>query len=465
MVRLILVSGVCIVLSSTLAAAQSNGTIAGVIRDTTGAVLPGATVEAASPALIEQVRSAVSDSRGNYKIVELSPGIYSVAVTLPGFSTYVREGIELSAGFTAKVSAELSVGSVEETVTVTGATPIVDVQNARTQRVLKADVLNALPSGTRSLTQIASMTLGAINSSRGVSDVGGDKGEAATGIRIHGNRGADGKANWDGTPTNTATSTSGGQMRIYYFNTVAMQEVSLDTGGNSAESETGGANINFVPREGGNTFSLYSTANYISNTFATKSVPDSLVDRGVSPQSGLKKTYDYGVGAGGPLLRDKLWFYTTTRWWGSQSVPSSNFFNKSTDPFEYVPDLDRPAFADSFYVDSSFRATWQIAEKHKLSQEEHLEHGCNCWLLVGLGLRVAPAASTDFTRGPQILSQTTYTYVATNRLLIQAGALFLRQHSNFTNGGALNASKFTGRQEIVHPGPGDISVNELTTGY
>ena len=467
MARLILVPGVCIVLvlSSTLAAAQSNGAVAGVIRDTSGGVLPGATVEAASPALIEQVRSGVSDGQGRYQIIELPPGTYSVTVTLPGFSTYVREGIELSAGFTANVSAELSVGSVEETITVTGATPIVDVQNARTQRVLRADVLNALPSGTRSLTKIASMTLGAVNSSRGVSDVGGDKGESATGIRIHGNRAADGKANWDGMSTNTATSTSGGQMRIYYFNTVAMQEVTLDTGGNSAESETGGANINFVPREGSNTFSLYSTANYTSDRYAAKSIPDSLVDRGVSPQSGLKGTYDYGVGAGGPLRKDKLWFYATTRWWGSQSVPSSNFFDKSTNPWVYVPDLDRPAYADSFYVDSSFRATWQIAEKHKLSQEEHLEHGCNCWLAIGYGARVSPDAATDYTRGPQILSQTTYTYVPTNRLLIQAGALFLRQHSNFTNGGAPDASKFTGRQPILHPGPGDFSVNELTTGY
>src|SRR6266516_3449549 len=121
------------VLSPALAHAQtgSNNAIAGVARDTTGAVLPGVTVEASSPALIEKVRTAVTDDQGNYKIVDLRPGTYTVSFTLTGFSTFEREELELTSGFTATVNGEMRVGSIEETVTVTGASPIVDVQNVR----------------------------------------------------------------------------------------------------------------------------------------------------------------------------------------------------------------------------------------------------------------------------------------------------------------------------------------------
>lgn len=142
------------------AQSSTTGAIAGIVRDTTGAVLPGVTVEAASPALIEKVRAAVTDAQGNYKIVDLRPGTYSVTFSLPGFSTQKRDGLELTTSFTAAVNAELKVGSLEETVTVTGASPVVDVQNARAQSVLSKDLLYALPN-TQSLQGFAQLTLGA----------------------------------------------------------------------------------------------------------------------------------------------------------------------------------------------------------------------------------------------------------------------------------------------------------------
>src|SRR4029453_18104818 len=109
-------------------AAGTSGTIAGVVRDTSGAVMPGVTVEAASPALIEKVRSVVTDGQGLYRIVDLRPGSYTVTFTLPGFSTFKREGIELTTSFTAQVNAELKVGALEETVPVSGEAPVVDIQ-------------------------------------------------------------------------------------------------------------------------------------------------------------------------------------------------------------------------------------------------------------------------------------------------------------------------------------------------
>src|SRR6476661_7280113 len=116
-------------------AVHAQSAIAGVVRDTSGAVIPGVTVEVASPVLIERVRSAVTDAQGQYKIVDLRPGTYTVTFTLPGFASLKRDGIELPANFTAPVNGELRIGALEETVTVSGASPVVDGQQAVTQQV------------------------------------------------------------------------------------------------------------------------------------------------------------------------------------------------------------------------------------------------------------------------------------------------------------------------------------------
>src|SRR5579864_2698468 len=274
-----------------LAQSADTGAIAGVARDATGAVLPGVTVEASSPALIEKVRTAVTDAQGNYKIIDLRPGTYSVTFTLVGFSTYKRDGIELTAGFTANANADMKVGAMEETVTVTGATPIVDVQNSRAQQLIRSDVLDALPTGSKTVLQFVNMTLGAVPSTAGLQDVGGDKGESASGILVHGGRGDDGKVNLDGMNINNFTGGSGGRMRVYYPNMVAAQEVVIDTGGALAESESGGANQNIVPREGANTFSLYGTANWTDHSLSTTSISSDDQARGATPFSSVKQIY------------------------------------------------------------------------------------------------------------------------------------------------------------------------------
>src|SRR5688572_29239386 len=184
---------VCALLSPVAALAQSatTGAIAGVARDATGAVLPGVTVEASSPALIEKVRVVTTDEQGNYKIIDLRPGTYGVTFTLPGFSTYKRDGIELTTGFTATANAEMKVGSLEETVTVTGASPVVDIQNVRTQTVLSREVLDALPAA-KNMQGFATLTLGAsVQGGQGgaqIVDVGGSKGDTSAAITIHGMR-------------------------------------------------------------------------------------------------------------------------------------------------------------------------------------------------------------------------------------------------------------------------------------
>jgi Carboxypeptidase regulatory-like domain len=444
-----------------LAGAQTSGTIAGVVKDASGAVLPGATVEAASPALIEKVRVSVTDGQGNYKIIDLRPGVYTVTVTMPGFGTYKREGLDLSAGVTANVAAELKVGSLEETVTVTGATPIVDVQSARTQNVMKSETLDSLPSGSRNLMAFASMTLGAMPSSGGRNDVGGDKGEQASGIILHGGRGDDGRVNWDGMSTNVFFGGGGGQQRTYYFNTIAVQEVVVDTAGATADTETGGANINMVPREGGNSIKVYSNLAFTNESLSAESVPKSVSDRGFAAQSSLRKIWDYGVGVGGPIKQDKAWFYATYRNWGAQ-----NFGNVKEDadpnPLVYTPGANR-AFANTYFADESFRVTWQLTQKHKINQEFHLQYGCSCDLGIGGGQLATSEAATDFNYGPQVLNQTTWNWTASNKLLVQAGASFLRQEVNFMNVGTRN--KFTGKGTNVFPGAGTYAITELATGF
>src|SRR5687767_12489718 len=168
-------------------AAYAQAAITGVVKDASGGVLPGATVEAASPALIEKVRSVVTDSTGQYRIVDLRPGMYSVTFSLPGFITVKREGIELSGTFVATVNADLKVGALEETITVTGETPIVDVQSARVQQTVSKDILAAIPS-SRNASGIQALIPGMSNTT----DSGGINGAMTGGAgSIHGGRGND----------------------------------------------------------------------------------------------------------------------------------------------------------------------------------------------------------------------------------------------------------------------------------
>ncbi|HEU5258533.1 MAG TPA: carboxypeptidase-like regulatory domain-containing protein [Vicinamibacterales bacterium] len=139
-------------LFSHSANAQQASGIAGVVRDASGAVLPGVTVDASSTALIEKTRSAVTDGEGRYSIVGLLPGTYGVQFTLQGFRTQRREGIELTAGFTAAVNTDLQVGALDETITVSGASPLVDTQNVRKQIVVSKELLDTLPVSTQTIT-------------------------------------------------------------------------------------------------------------------------------------------------------------------------------------------------------------------------------------------------------------------------------------------------------------------------
>ena len=192
----------CLLLLPTLVSAQGNsGAIGGTATDTTGGVLPGVTVEVRSPALIEQVRTAVTDGTGNYLVIQLPAGNYTVTFTLPGFSTLVREGIQLASGFTANISAELAVGTLAETVTVTDASPTIDVQNVRQSEVINKDLFELLPT-QRAYDSLA-LLVPAMNTQGGPTtilsiDTGGIAGEGNNRLTIHGSVDTDAEVHVDG---------------------------------------------------------------------------------------------------------------------------------------------------------------------------------------------------------------------------------------------------------------------------
>src|SRR5580765_6988626 len=234
-----------LLLTPTASAQQATASaIAGVVRDASGGVLPGVTVEAASPALIEKVRTVVSDSEGRYNIVDLRPGTYVVTFTLASFSTFKREGIELPSGFTATVNAEMKVGALEETVTVTGAAPLVDTQNVRKQSVVSSDLLNVLPSSVKNLNNLVALTPG-FKGNEGFDVTGGYTGQV--GGTFHGKGGT--IVQFDGMGIQHSLGSQG-----YNQNQETVQETVLSTSGVSADTNADGIQINLVPKEGGNIF-------------------------------------------------------------------------------------------------------------------------------------------------------------------------------------------------------------------
>jgi hypothetical protein len=301
-VRSILVA-LCLLFFSAAARAQNSG-ITGVVTDASGAVLPGVTVEAASPSLIEKVRTATTDGQGRFQIIELRPGTYSVTFTLPGFSIVKREGIELGGGFTATVNADLRVGGIEETVLVSGASPIVDVQNVRAQNQLTQETLTAIPTG-KTFQGFGSLTVGVVMAAAN-QDVGGNTGEKNTYLSVHGGNPNDQRMLIDGMRYNL--SFAQGSSRWYMVNQNQVAEVVLETGGTGADTETGGVQLNTLLKDGGNMFTGTVSGNYTPSDFQGTNLDDELRQRGITTPTKIKKIYDIGGGFGGPIKRDKLWF-------------------------------------------------------------------------------------------------------------------------------------------------------------
>jgi len=402
------------------AAAFAQASIAGVVRDISGAVLPGVTVEASSPALIERTRTVVTDGSGQYRVVDLRPGTYMITFTLPGFSTVRRDGIELAGAFSATVNAELKVGSLQESVTVSGEAPIVDVQTAAQQKVLNKELIENLPTG-RSATYLAVLVPG-VNVSGGFAgqsqDVGGNLGDAMTQLTIHGGRTTDFRLQIDGLPTNGG---EGAQWTAFVPNMTSTQEITVDTSGASAENAVGGVRINLIPQSGGNGFSGSVFATGVNSSFQSSNFTQELKERGLKAVNGIKALYDINPGAGGPITRDRVWFYTSARWQMNDNWIGGIFYNKNAyDPnaWTYDPDFSRQGHAKGVYRDNDLRLTWQASPRNRIAAYYDNSDRCLC---PQVSATVSPEAAQDWAYPKQHLATLTWTSPTTSKLLFEAG--------------------------------------------
>jgi hypothetical protein len=414
---------VIVALASVPAAAfgqAAQASIAGVVRDTSGAVLPGVTVEAASPVLIEKVRTVVTDGAGQYRIESLRPGGYTVTFTLTGFNTVRREGIELAGSFAATISPEMRVGAVEETVTVTGESPIVDVQSATKQRVIGEDVLQSIPTGRTQFT--AATLIPGMNLNN--QDVGGTNIINTTGgsMTIHGSNGNDQRVMIDGL--STANSELAGQASNFLPNMGAVQEMAVDFSSGTADQSTSGVRINIIPREGGNQLKGTLFATGANSGFQASNYTTELQARGLRTPNSVKMNYDINPGAGGPIRKDALWFYASARWTKTQNYVGGMFDNKNAgleNVWTYDPDLSRPSYANAFQRSVNTRLTWQANPKNKFGFFVDDQGRCQC---ANVAATTAPEAAISIEYPIQRMASVSWTSPRTNRLLLEARAGF-----------------------------------------
>jgi hypothetical protein len=398
------------------ARAQTLGALAGVVRDASGAVLPGVTVEAASPALIEKVRTVVTDGSGQYRIINLPPGTYTATFTLTGFSTVKREAIDIALGVTTNINADLKVGTVAETVTVTGESPLVDLQSAAQTTPLGEKAFKELPSGG-SWIQMAALVPAVQAQNRDVGGILGDQTGAQ--VSAHGGLQGDGVSMVDGLRIGNMYLSS--NLTNMSLSPLLFDQVNVSLSGQLGESDTNGVLMNAIPKSGGNTFHGAFLANGSAPDLQSSNVTARLNSRGVQDASTtLKKLYDINGAFGGPIKRDKLWFYFTSRYFTNEYYLAGLFYPVDPSAIVRQEDTSRQAFAGTWTADNNIRLTWAPTSKQKVSgwyayQRKDDPH----WLAQVFFM--SPEAA-QITRWHTQLSTITWTYTATNRLLFEAGA-------------------------------------------
>ncbi len=419
-------------LSSTGAFAQasSSGSIAGVVRDTTGAVLPGVTVEAASPALIEKTRSVVTDGSGAYKIVDLRPGTYSVTFTLTGFSTVKRDGIELTTSFTANVNADMKVGSVEETITVSGASPIVDTQNVVQKQTASREVMDVLPTD-RNFVSFAAMKPGVFVT--GVSqNVGGSVPETGMNLVVHGSRAADSLIMVDGMSIINGSGSGGLQYGNYLNNSLA-QEITFQTGGNSAEFERASVVSNFIPKEGSNSFRGSFQFRFTNESLESNNLDATQISQGLKSANLVNKIWDINPVAGGPIIKDRMWIYGGYRHWGTYNNVAGSFKDASFTETFYSCNPDAAGNCTTeqnlfpvWHQSAAARLTTQVAPKHKVNlyYDWQFTNFGNCFVP---SLLTAISACPEYKNIPQYIVQGSWSSPVSNKLLLEAGGTLTAQ--------------------------------------
>jgi hypothetical protein len=395
------------------AAAFAQSMIAGVVNDSSGAVLPGVLVEAASDVLIEKVRSSTTDANGQYRIVDLRPGVYTVTFTLTGFNTVKREAVNVAAEVVVSVNADLPVGALQETITVTGETPVVDIQSAKRTRTIDSELIQSIPTA-RSYNGLVRM----IPSMTG----GGNDVVLSPGMIVFGSRGGranEGRVQVDGL--NTGASLNGGGVSGYRQDLENATEVAVTTSGGLGEAEVGGIAMNIVPRTGGNNFTAHVFATGFNQSLRASNFTQRIQDAGLNAPAETNYNYDTSFSSGGPIKRDRLWYFTQTYYRGSSS-DISMFFNKNAGDitkWTYEADPTRQAQnVGNGPLQPNLRLSIQLSRRDKLNLfwDEQISNNS-----VGQGSSTTAPETGSWNHGWQRVQQVKWTSTASNRLLLEAG--------------------------------------------
>jgi len=276
---------------------QQPSSIYGTVVDESGGILPGVTVTLTSPALQVLERQAITDANGEYRVTPLPIGVYKAVYALSGFRTVTREDIRVSVGFATRLDIGLSVGSIEESITVSGASPVVDVTQTSSSTVLTLETLEATPTARQGLLTLYSQAPGV----RGQLDVGGNSLNTEPSVSSFGQPGEP-EAWLEGVVTRYAA----------YWNYLSVEEAQIATVGNTAETEARGVQVNAIVKSGGNQFHG-TTGVTLGGRVEANNITEELETQGLSVGNDLKYRDDFNTDLGGRIIRDKLWFYVGTR--------------------------------------------------------------------------------------------------------------------------------------------------------
>src|SRR5262245_25652039 len=396
------------------AAAHAQSAFTGVVKDSSGAVLPGVTVEAASDALIEKTRSVVTDGSGGYRIVDLRPGVYTLTFSLDGFSTVKREAVQLESNFTMTMNIDLKVGALEETLTVTGDAPIVDVQSTTKSQVLNRETLDAIPTG-RTIQGMGQLITGiSLNSP----DVGGSRAMQQTYMSAHGAGASQTTVQVDGLMVNGIDVDGAVQN---YFNSSMSQEMVYTTSGASADVAGGGVRLNMIPRDGGNKISGSAFGGFQTEGFQSDNLTNGLKARGLTATDGISRLYNIEGSFGGPIKQDKIWYFASGRDFALDTLPSGSFVGiPGTGGVNAAPTPGTERGVDPQSIRSlQARITWQISPKNKLSvYNDRLLKNRGAAMTAGLD----PATASIVWNSPiYSTGSVKFSSTATDRIYVEGG--------------------------------------------
>lgn len=400
-----------------VASAQTSSSIAGVVKDQIGLVLPGVTVEATSPVLIEKVRSVVTDEQGLYRIIDLRPGTYSVTVSIPGFTTVKREGLELPAAFTATVNIDLKIGALAEIINVTGGPPVVDAQRVSQAAVFSKNLLENLPSASRTPQSFVAFVPG-VNGGLNVYAL------QQKSLSIHGGRTQEADLRIDGF-SDTGPGTPGGTGSTFYVSPIVAQETSVLLSGHPAEFQQAGVVNNIIPKEGSNRSLGSAYLTYNDENMTGNNLSDNLKARGVTATTSTKRYWDVSGGIGGPLVQDTLWYYASARDTNVYRYLANLYVPADPLAWMYVPDLSRPAVVRNEDQNYNLRLTWQASRKNKINAyyelQPHWNHQ-NGTAAANPNNNVSIEAAPYTPHNPNYLAQLTWKSPVSSKIYLEAGA-------------------------------------------